>query len=134
MSSAPPIHHNRIAAIVSHLDDFQVRRLSRFSQDAGVSKATVSRLFRGRTCTSLFVAMRVQRLVNACLRRRLSLNELFSEDGHYPTRFVCQLVGCPGCLPETIFAGDGAIDPSWAHVRPGRWTGDTAEFREGATE
>jgi hypothetical protein len=64
------------------------------------------------------------------LARKLNVREIFSEDGTFPTKSVCKLAGCRGCLPDKLHEPDGGIKPQWSHVRPGTWTGDVAEFEE----
>jgi hypothetical protein len=53
---------------------------------------------------------------------RLDPRELVSLDGRYPTESVCELVGCPGCLPDEAYNEDGSLRPEYEDVPPGQWS------------
>ena len=123
-----PKYHNRVAAIMVHVQRYWSRGASRLATDAGVSKSTISHLLRGKSNPLYTTTRRVVK----CLERELGLplhpDEVLSEDGSYPTTQVCRLVGCPGCLPEVAYQRDNAQNPVLLHVKAGQWTGDNFEF------
>jgi hypothetical protein len=54
---------------------------------------------------------------------RLDPRELVRfDDLPWPTASVCQLVGCPGCLPDEAYETDGRRRPEWKDVLPGCWS------------
>lgn len=123
--------HNRIFAVMMHTRGYAFRGTSRLARDAGVAKSTVSNLLRGKT-KPLYIT--ISRLVK-CLESQLGLpldpKELLSETGQYPTPFICYLVGCPGCLPDSVYDQDGVRKRKYGAVRSGQWTGDVDEFPKG---
>lgn len=123
--------HNRVAAVVAHAPRYAFKRLNRLAEDSGVSKAALSRLLRGDCTPTVRTLMKVSNAVGERLGRRIDPGELISEDGEYPTRFVCTLCGCKGCMPEFAYDSKGVLKPEYENWRPGLWTGDTLE-RESA--
>lgn len=130
-TSAPPRCHNRIAAIMAHTSRYSFRGTSRLAADAEVAKSTICHLIHGKSSPLYKTLERIVSKLEFQLARRLSVREVVSEDGRYPTASVCKLVGCPGCMPEFAFERDGSIKQAWSSVHPGEWTGDVAEL-EGA--
>ena len=124
--------HNRIAAIMLHCKRYWSLGASLLARDAGVSKSTMSALIRGKSQPLYRTAAKVVKNLERELGLPLDHNEVFSEDGNYPTPSVCKLVGCHnpfGCLPAHLFGRDGAMKPE--HYRPrGGFSGDNFEFED----
>lgn len=120
--------HNRIGAIMSHITRYSFRGTSRLAQDSGVSKSTISQLRRGLSNPLYTTVCRVVKSLERQLERKLDEAEVISHDGSYPTSSVCELCGCPGCLPDSVYYDDGARTPQSRGVVPGLWTGDVFEF------
>lgn len=114
-------HHNRVTAIMLHSSRYSCVPTSRLAADSGVAKSTISKLLHGRANPLYSTAARVVKCLEAQTGLVLDPREVFSLDGHYPTEFVCALVGCPGCTPDI------AYDPTTTKSA-GRWTGDNSEF------
>lgn len=98
------------------------------AKDACVAKSTVCQLVNGTTSPLYKTLDRIVSRLEFQIARKLNAREVFSQDGQYPTSFVCQLVGCSGCLPEFAYLPDGSIKSEWAEVQPGKWTGDNLEL------
>lgn len=122
--------HNRIAAIMAHTSRYSFRGTSRLASDAKVAKSTICHLVHGKSSPLYKTLERIVASLEYQLARRLSVREVVSVDGSYPTASVCKLVGCPGCLPEYAFSPDGSVKAEWQHVHPGEWTGNLGEFAE----
>lgn len=127
-TSGPVRCHNRIAAIMAHTSRYSFRGTSRLAKDAGVAKSTICHLTHGQSSPMYVTLKRIVSQLEFQIARRLGTREIVSEDGTYKTPFVCQLVGCAGCMPERAFHPDGTLKDEWSHVQPGKWTGDVAEF------
>ena len=113
--------HNRIAQVLMHTTRYAFKSQARLAADAHVSEAAVSRLVNGHTNPSYQVVYAVTRALEKALGRPLDPRELVSFDGSYPTPSVCELAGCPGCLPDAAYDGEERLRPEYAGVRPGEW-------------
>ena len=125
--------HNRVAAIMVHTRRYWSMGASLLAADAGVSKSTISHLVRGKSHPLYSTAISVVKCLERELGFRLDLDEVFSEDGTYPTPFICALARCPGlgCRPAIIWDEDAnSVKPAFRFVNPGHWTGDNFEFEE----
>ncbi|MHB8636073.1 MAG: helix-turn-helix domain-containing protein [Fimbriimonadaceae bacterium] len=122
-----PRSHNRVAAIASHTTRYAFKRRSRLAADAGISRSALSRLMAGRTRPTHALLSRVAQALERELGRQFDCRELVSETGHYPTKYVCELVGCPGCIPVLVDHHDPLVRARYAGVQPGLWTGDNLE-------
>ena len=121
-------HHNRIGAILIHLKRYWSMGASKLAADAGVSKSTISHLLRGKSHPLYNTARRVVKCLERDFGTPLSLDEVFSEDGTYPTRFVCTLMGCTGCDDSRFYDRDNCVLPGLRRIESGRWTGDNFEL------
>lgn len=128
LRSLKPTSHNRIAALMAHTSRYSFRGTARLAKDSRVSKSTICHLVHGRTSPLYRTLAKVIRNLEFQLARKLNVREVISDDGTYPTKHICKLVGCRGCLPDSIHNDDGSVKEQWAGIRPGRWTGDVAEF------
>ena len=126
-SEAPKLPHNRVSAIMAHTLRYAFKGRSRLANDCGVSKSAVSRLLNGHTRPTLAVALRVAEALERELGLSLSVREIFSESGSYPTTFICSLVQCPGCLPSAAVDENGS-NPEYRDMEPGLWSGDIHEL------
>jgi DNA-binding phage protein len=127
-ASAATKRHNRVAAIMLHTSRYAFRGPSRLARDSGVSRSTICRLIHGRVTPLYSTISRVVKCFEAALGHPLNLNEVFSETGKYPTRSVCDLLGCGGCLPDWMYDDAGSRRPVTLDREPGGWTGDTTEL------
>jgi len=114
--------YNRIGVVLTHSTRYVFSGQARLAADVGVSRSTISRLLRGRTRPSLFLAQAVTDALSKDLRYPLDVRELFSPDGTYPTPSGCELCGCDGCFPEEAYDGHGNLRPAFRHQRPGDWS------------
>ncbi|HVT12610.1 MAG TPA: hypothetical protein VHE55_10100 [Fimbriimonadaceae bacterium] len=127
--SAAASGSNRLAAVLMHLTRYSFRATFTLAEDTGLSQSCIGKLVAGRTSPRYSTAERIVKCLEAQLGRPLPASEVFSLDGRYPTRFVCQLMNCrPGCLPEAVHDADGTPVPEFDHIERGRWTGDVHEF------
>jgi DNA-binding XRE family transcriptional regulator len=111
-----------------HTSRYSCYPTARLAADVGVAKSTISHLVHGRTNPLYSTAARVVKCLERELGHSLDLREVFSEDGSYPTPFVCALVNCARCLPGIVFERDDSKNPGFAFIQAGQWTGDTCEF------
>jgi DNA-binding phage protein len=125
-----PKHHNRIRAIMIHLDRYWSRGASILARDIGVSKSTISHLLRGKSNPLYSTASRVVKCLELELGFRLDPEEVFSEDGSYATPYVCALVGCKGCNDDRFYDKENRIKPGVHVLERGKWTGDNFELEE----
>jgi hypothetical protein len=129
-SSTHRTTHNRIAAVMIHTSRYAFEGQARLAADAGVSRSAVSRALGGLSALSLPVLLAITKALEKETGRRIDLRDIVSEDGSYPTPFICAAVGCAGCLPEQVFDDDGRRRPEYAAIKPGQWSGDNLIVRE----
>lgn len=123
-------HHNRIGAILIHLERYWSMGASILAVDAGVSKSTISHLLRGKSHPLYSTARRVVKCLEREFGSNLDPDEVYSEDGSYPTTFVCALMGCPGCDDSRFFDRNDSVLPGLHRIERGRWTGDNFELED----
>lgn len=125
-------HHNRVAAIMLHTSRYGCFPTSRLAVDAGVAKSTICKMIHGRAHPLYATTLRVVKCLEQQLGFSLDHREVFSEDGSYPTTFVCDLARCPGlgCRPEITVDREGAPIPALRFIQRGQWTGDNFEFED----
>jgi transcriptional regulator with XRE-family HTH domain len=114
--------HNRIKAVLLHTKRYAFKRQSNLARDTGLSESAISRLVRGHSSPSFNTLMKVVTALEAEVGKRLDPRELVSMDGSYPTPNVCDLVGCPGCLPDEAYDDNGALLSEFADTPPGDWS------------
>ena len=92
--------HNRLEAVLVHVDAYLLTPVTSLARDAGVSHSALSRVLTGQAAPSFTLACKIARALERRLGARLpgghlDPSELFSLDGTYPTPSVCDLAGCP---------------------------------------
>lgn len=112
---------NRVPDVLAHSNRFAFKGVSRLAGDAGVSPSSVSRFLRGQLNPSFVFVARLTAAVEQELGFRIDPRDLVSENGNFLSEFVCDLVQCPGCLPECARAADGRLMPNFVGVLPGAW-------------
>lgn len=112
---------NRIADVMAHLDRYAFHGTVRLAMDARVSASSVSRLIHGKMNPSMRMAARIAAAFEREIGKPIDVRELLSESGSFPTRFVCDLVGCRGCLPPNAYDEFGDLKPAFEGVAPGTW-------------
>ncbi|HEY3412819.1 MAG TPA: helix-turn-helix transcriptional regulator [Armatimonadota bacterium] len=122
--------HNRIAAIMLHTSRYAFEGQARLAADAGISRSAVSRVLSGFSEPSVYVLLAITGALEIETGRRIDVRDLISADGTYPTPFVCDVVGCMGCLPEQALDEHGNRQPEYAGVKPGQWVGDNLVVKE----
>lgn len=122
LPARPALLHNRVNAVALHAPWYGFRMQSRLARDAGVSESAVSRMVRGRCKPSLAVALRVTGALSRRLGRQIDVFEVFSLDGRYPTPSVCDLCGCPDCLPPQAYDEEENLRPEFTHTMAGNWS------------
>lgn len=121
-------HHNRVAAMMLHTKWYSSCPTSRLAHDAGVAKSTICKMMHGRANPLYSTTLRVVKCLERDLGLPLDHREVFSEDGSYPTQFVCAVVGCRGCGPPIVYGHGTEVKEALRSLRSGQWTGDTCEF------
>lgn len=97
---------------------------TRLARDAGVSKSAVSRLMRGETTPSFTVAVRSASALERSTGLAIDPREIVSESGEWGVPFVCDLMGCKGCLASWMYDGEERVRPEFAHVLPAAGPGN----------
>jgi transcriptional regulator with XRE-family HTH domain len=133
------LHHrkvfNRLRAVMSHAARYSFKGETRLAEDAGVSKSAINRLSNGQSSPSFVLVCALARSLSQQLGRYIEPSELVSCDGSYPTRFVCQLCGCKGCLPNQAYDEEESLRPEYSYIKPGQWsTEDFPALGEGEVE
>lgn len=114
----------RLPAILEHIPYYSFQGQARLAADANTSRSTINRLIRDQCVPSFALVYAIQRALEVRLGRKLPIEEWLSLDNTWPTPSVCELVGCPPCLPEQAYFGDGSLKPAFKHIAPGTWTVD----------
>lgn len=111
----------RIADVMAHSKHLAFRGTTRLAFLAGVSPASISRIVNGKLNPSAAMLGRIASALEIDLGIPIDPRELIAEYGQFPTRFVCDLVGCPGCLPDNAYDEFGDKKPAYSNVKPGEW-------------
>ncbi len=122
--------HNRVGAVMLHTKRYGVGGITPLANDCGVAPSAVGRIVRGLASPSYAVANRIVEALEVQLGRTLSIREVFSESGRYPTQFVCVLCGCTGCLPGFMFTADNEHKTEYVGVHGGNWIGDVFDGKQ----
>ncbi len=112
---------NRLSDVMAHSDRFAFKGVSRLARDAGVSPSSVSRLINGKMNPSFLMVARLTAALEKCYGFRIDPRDLVAEEGRFLTRFVCDLTGCRGCLPQNARDEFGSFKESFIKVKPGEW-------------
>jgi len=114
--------HNRIKAVMVHINRYAFQGQARLAADAGVSRSAVSRFLSGQSSPSFSLVFALTAALEQQLGKRIDPRELLTFSGVYPTPCVCDLVGCRGCLPEEVYSEDGTVKPEYRSLKPGAWS------------
>lgn len=113
--------HNRLHAVMSHIGYLTFKGKTRLAREAGVSHSVVSRIISGKSSPSFAVVAAITRALEKRLGRQIDPRDIVNFDGAYPTPSVCQLCGCPGCLPDEAYTEDDVLKPQYRGLRSGHW-------------
>lgn len=114
--------HNRLRAVMTHTISYAFKGETRLAEDTGISRSSINRLINGQTSPSFALVCTLAQALSTELSRRIEPCELVSCDGSYPTKYVCELCGCKGCLPNQAYDEDENRRPEYAHIQPGQWS------------
>lgn len=113
---------NRIRCFMLHIAMYSIEGQRRLARDVGVSHSTISRLVRGETAPSFQLAEAVTQALSRRLGVPVSIRDVFTTDGTYPTPCVCDLTpDCKGCFPPEAYTEDGTMKPEYRDLRPSDW-------------
>lgn len=129
-----PRSHNRVAAVMAHTSRYAFKGRTRLIEDAGISRSSLARLLAGSAWPIQATLIRIARQLEKEVGRHLDCRELWSEDGTYPTPNICDLVGCPGCMPPQFYSVKDDVRARYANTKAGQWTGDNFENIPGETQ
>ena len=126
MSNKPPSQAlgpaiNRVADVMAHTPFYQFKGTGRLAADARVDSSVISRLIHGQINPSFLLVARVTTALEERLGVRLDPRDLVAEEGRFLTNYVCDLVGCRGCLPDTALDEFGDRKTAYLGVEPGMW-------------
>lgn len=114
--------HNRIEAVMIHVEWYWFNGVNRLAADIDVAPSTVSRLLRGQANPSFAVMWKIGQVLKKRLGKPIDLYDLVSLDGTYPTPSICNLCDCGGCVISNPHPGLDAFDPHIVEMRLGRWS------------
>jgi transcriptional regulator with XRE-family HTH domain len=115
--------HNRLRAIIQHIDTFYFQGITKLAHEAGVSHSAISRICSGKSGASYPVVCAIADVLEKHLGKRIDPREIVSFNGTYPTQSVCELCNCKGCLPRE--AWDEVTDevkPEYKGIKTGAWS------------
>ena len=114
---------NRLRAIMIHIPWYSICGQMRLANDCGASHSSIGRLVRGEISPSYELAESVRQAVERRLGVPLSIREIFSTDGTYPTSCACDLTSnCGGCFPPEAWDEEtDTMRPEYRDMRPGDW-------------
>lgn len=112
---------NRLADVMDHHDRFAFKGVTRLAHEAGVSPSSVSRFMNGKMNPSFLMVARLTEALERAYGHRIDPRDLIAENGKFLHRFCCDLVGCPGCLPDNAIDEFGDMKPAFRDVKPGQW-------------
>lgn len=112
---------NRISCAASHVPEYYFRGIVRFAEDAQVHPSSVSRLVHGQINPSFVLVARLTTALEKRLGKRIDPRDLVAENGQFLTTYVCDLVKCPGCLPENALDEFGSTKEAYKGVEVGKW-------------
>lgn len=112
---------NRFADLMAHSKDYAFLGVSRLARDAGVNPASVSRLINGKVNPSFALVARLTTVLERQFGLVIDPRDLVAEEGRFLTTYACDLVACPGCLPERAVDEFGTLKAAYNGVKPGKW-------------
>lgn len=112
---------NRIADVMAHTKRYAFQGVGRLAKDARVDASSVSRLINGKMNPSFAMIARIAEALECDIGSKIDPRDLIAENGEFLTRYVCDLVGCRGCLPENVYDEFGDRKPAFADIAPGMW-------------
>lgn len=120
---------NRISDVMAHTTRYAFEGIPRLARDAGISRWTLARVIGGQVNPSSRLLGRIATALEREFGCRLDPRDLYSENGEFPTRYTCDLVGCRGCLPDAATDEFGDRKSAFADVLPGQWV--TSQYPNG---
>ena len=124
--SGPSPVYTQLAAVMQHIPEYQFRGLSRLARDAGLGKATVSRLLAGKHEPSYTTVIRLTEAIERRLGHPVDPRDLVREDLSFP-HSACELCGCRGCIPAEAYDADEEVVPEFRGVKSGTWNAELVE-------
>lgn len=127
-ATRPPFALQRLRAVLLHVPYYSIEPKARLAQDTGLSQNAISRIVRGKLTPSQATVQLICRAIQRRSGVKLKSGELFRSNSHFPTRSVCTLMGCKGCLPpEAWDERSDRLKTSWRNQKPGEWSCFAAE-------
>jgi transcriptional regulator with XRE-family HTH domain len=109
--------HNRIRRFMEHTSRYAFMGEVRLAQDCKVSCATISRLLADKSSPSFALGVRIGQAFEKQFGRPIDLREIISLDGTYPSKTVCEIVGCKGCTSQAAWREDDTLKETY-RARP----------------
>ena len=137
MQNNPPVKVfgpavNRISDVMAHSHKFNFKGVTRLALEAQVSPASVSRLVNGKMNPSFLMVARITAALEKQLGFHIDPRDLIAENGEFITCYICDLMGCGGCLPDAAWDESGDLKVRFAGVPPGKWV--TSTYPKGLTK
>jgi hypothetical protein len=122
--SSPPTQPpliSRLSDVLAHTDAYAFKGVSKLLGESGIGRSLLFRMLKGECNPSFVSVVRVTQALEKTLGRSLDPRELLSEAGNFPTRHVCELMRCSGCLPESAYDEYGDMKSIYRDIKPGHW-------------
>jgi len=111
----------RIGDVMAHTSWYAFCGVSRLAKDAQVNASSLSRVLNGKTNPSFLMVARITAALERRLGIRLDPRDLIAESGVFRTSALCDVVGCPGCLPQQAYDEFSDLKPTYAGIKKGTW-------------
>jgi transcriptional regulator with XRE-family HTH domain len=106
---------------MAHTKRYAFKGVPRLAKDAGIHRTTLSRVMHGKINPSMRVVSRIATALEKEVGKKIDPREIYAENGDFPTRYTCDLVGCRGCFPDAATDEFGDIKSAYRDVRLGQW-------------
>jgi hypothetical protein len=112
---------SRLADLMAHSSRYSCHGVGRLAADAHVSSSAISRVIAGKRYPTYNMVMRIVSALEREFGIAIDPRDVVAENGAFPTPFVCDLVGCRGCMPEAATDEFHHVKHKYLDVRPGEW-------------
>ncbi|MBI1331273.1 MAG: hypothetical protein GC165_00165 [Armatimonadetes bacterium] len=112
---------NRLTDVLEHTDRYAFVPVKRLALDTGVNPSSISRLLNHQINPSFALVARITAAIEKELGMPIDPRNIVAEGGKFLTHSVCDLVGCPGCLPAAAYDELDETNTAFLGVKPGTW-------------
>ena len=104
-----------------HIPWYSIQGKARLAEDTLLSAMTTTRAIAGDRVQTETMQVITEAIADR-FGQTIALEEIFSTDSTYPTECVCELMGCPGCLPPEAWDNErDELRDTWRDTKPSQW-------------